>query len=149
MGIGTLALEVFVHAVLALFAIGSVFAAPPAAMPDRGAIFHLADGPDDPHDVIHPLVRASKMSKAGFGVLVYLDVDAAPLAFAGASSVVFKDHDSTKLLQAILANGGKVAVCGECMEAHSKSASDLLEGATVATPDLFFTVGEKTVTFDY
>jgi len=133
---------------LTLLATLSASAAPPA-MPERGFVFHLSEGPDDPHDVIHPLVRASSVSKAGYGVLVYLDVDAAPLAFAGAESVVFKDHDSTQLLKDVIAQGGRVAVCSQCMAAHDKKPGDLLAGAVVSTPELFFTVGDKTVTFDY
>lgn len=141
-------------AVLSLLALApivgsTVQTAEAGEMPDRGVILHLSHGKKAAHHVIHPLVRAKHMSAGGMGVLVYLDVDAAPLAFADAKPVSFHDHDSTALMKEILANGGRVVVCAECAKAHGKTETDLLEGATIAKPDDFFTVGEKTVTFDY
>lgn len=117
--------------------------------PERGVIFHLSHGKKQAHHVIHPLVRAARMSSNGMSVLVYLDVDAAPMAFDGARSVTYEDHDSGDLLRQIVENGGTVAVCGQCAAAAEKTPDDLIDGAIVATAATFFDVGQQIITFDY
>lgn len=118
-------------------------------VPERGVIFHLSQGKKAPHHVIHPLVRAKKMAEKGIGVLVYLDIDAAPLVFDDAKPVRYADFDSTTLVKDILAAGGRVAVCAQCAKKFEKSEEELLDGVVVSNPDLLFSVGRQTLTFDY
>lgn len=118
-------------------------------LPERGMIFHLSRGAESPHHVIHPLVRANAMVGSGIGVLVYLDIEAAPLVFADAAPVKFNKYDSVSLIASIVEGGGRVAICAQCAKQFDKSKEDLLAGVVVATPEMLFQVGEKTLTFDY
>ena len=99
-------------------------------------LFILNDPPYGTERVYNGLRLATNMQRldAGHEVVVFLMGDAASAAKSG-QTTPNGYYNVNKMLGNVLRRGGRVIVCGTCMDARGLTQEDLIEGAMRSTLD--------------
>lgn len=99
-------------------------------------LFILNDPPYGTERVYNGLRLAANMQRLdeGHEVVVFLMGDAASAAKSG-QTTPNGYYNVNKMLGAVMRRGGRVIVCGTCMDARGLTQDDLLEGAMRSTLD--------------
>ena len=99
-------------------------------------LFILNDPPYGTERVYNGLRLASNMQRLdeGHEVVVFLMGDAASAAKSG-QTTPNGYYNVNKMLGNVLRRGGRVIVCGTCMDARGLTQEDLIEGAMRSTLD--------------
>ena len=99
-------------------------------------LFILNDPPYGTERVYNGLRLAANLQRLdeGHDVVVFLMGDAASAAKAG-QSVPNGYYNVNKMLGNVLRRGGRVLVCGTCMDARGLTQDDLMEGAMRSSLD--------------
>lgn len=99
-------------------------------------LFILNDPPYGTERVFNGLRLAGNMQRLdeGHDVIVFLMGDAASAGKAG-QTTPNGYYNVSRMLGAILRRGGRVLVCGTCMDARGLTEDDLIVGATRSTLD--------------
>ena len=99
-------------------------------------LFILNDPPYGTERVYNGLRLAANMQRLdeGHEVVVFLMGDAASAAKSG-QVVPTGYYNVNKMLATVLRRGGRVLVCGTCMDARGLTQADLLEGAMRSSLD--------------
>lgn len=99
-------------------------------------LFILNDPPYGTERVYNGLRLATNMQRLdeGHEVVVFLMGDAASAAKSG-QTTPNGYYNVNKMLGAVMRRGGRVIVCGTCMDARGLTQDDLLEGAMRSTLD--------------
>lgn len=118
---------------LTLFSPGSTLAEEP-----RPIFYNVTT--DDAWTAGMSLAQANVAASRGHPVTLFLNIRAVRLADADAVQGTFGPSGKTpaQLITALLAKGQTVLVCGTCMKVGGMEKDDLLEGVTMANPDLTF-----------
>ncbi len=124
---------------LALCAALAPAAAPVAVAEEARPVFYNLTS-DDAWTAGMALAQARTAAERGHDVTVFLNVRAVRLADRDAAQASFAPTGQTaaEMLAGLAGAGHTVLVCGVCMKVGGMDAEDLIEGATVATPDLTF-----------
>jgi len=112
--------------------------APAVAEEARPIFYNLTT--DDAWSAGMALAQANAAADRGHAVTVFLNVRAVHLADRDAVQGSFGPvgKKPAELLAALVGKGQTVLVCGMCMRAGGMTDGDLMEGATLSTPDLTF-----------
>lgn len=99
-------------------------------------LFILNDPPYGTERVYNGLRLAANMQRLdeGHEVVVFLMGDAASAAKSG-QTTPNGYYNVNKMLGAVMRRGGRVIVCGTCMDARGLTQDDLVEGAMRSTLD--------------
>jgi uncharacterized protein involved in oxidation of intracellular sulfur len=99
-------------------------------------LFILNDPPYGTERVYNGLRLAANMQRLdeGHEVVVFLMGDGASAAKSG-QSVPNGYYNINKMLGGVLRRGGRILVCGTCMDARGLTQDDLMEGAVRSTLD--------------
>lgn len=99
-------------------------------------LFILNDPPYGTERVYNGLRLAANMQRLdeGHEVVVFLMGDAASAAKSG-QTTPNGYYNVNKMLDNVLRRGGRVIVCGTCMDARGLTQEDLIEGAMRSTLD--------------
>lgn len=99
-------------------------------------LFILNDPPYGTERVYNGLRLAANMQRLdeGHEMVVFLMGDAASAAKSG-QSVPNGYYNVNKMLGNVLRRGGRVLVCGTCMDARGLTQDDLIDGAMRSTLD--------------
>ncbi|NJK33356.1 MAG: hypothetical protein HC927_13670 [Deltaproteobacteria bacterium] len=120
--------------------------------PEGALLAHIVSGPDAPQRVLMGLTQALETSKAGYDVMVYLDVDAVAIAVRGGEDVKLMDWQSSrKLIADLVAADVPIYVCPRCLATAGYQPEELREGIELASPDRLFewTDSARIVTLDH
>lgn len=128
-----------------LFAAVLVPASAPAEDP-RPIFYNVTS--DDAWTAGMSLAQANVAAARGHPVTVFLNVRAVHLADRDAVLGSFGPSGKTpaELVAALLAKGQTVLVCGTCMKVGGMQKADLLDGVSMASPDLVFGALNRTDT---
>jgi predicted peroxiredoxin len=105
---------------------------PAAALASKPVLLiNLTSGRDDLHAVTMALMAAASAQQAGWPTIVYLNVDAPPLAARDLPNEVALGGEQSvrNLLANAMRSGAKVFVCPHCMQVAGISAENLVPGA--------------------
>lgn len=124
----------------------------PQAVSKAPLLFNITSGKNGLHAVSMALGLAGNAAKQGHDVIVFLNVEAPPLASKDlADDVKIADFPPVKtLLAQVIANGGRVFVCEHCAHVCNVDTKSLVTGATVAGHgEILGQLKPGTVSFSY
>jgi len=127
------------HSGLVALVIVAVLALAPAFAEEPRPMFYNVTT-DDAWTAGMSLAQANVAADRGHQVTVFLNVRAVHLADRDAVLGTFgpSGKTPTQLIAALLAKGQTVLVCGTCMKVAGMERADVMDGVTIATPDLTF-----------
>ena len=106
--------------------------------PQDGVFIHLSSGTANPQKVLMALNMALKMT-GDHDVYLFLDGDAVNVVLNNAKSLELPKFEASKIMiDKIVKQGVKIAVCSVCLEAANKTQFDLMKGITLADKNEFF-----------
>ncbi len=125
-------------AFVALILVAAVAPAPASAEEPRAIFYNVTT--DDAWTAGMSLAQANVAADRGHPVTVFLNVRAVHLADRDAVQGTFGPSGKTpaQLITALVAKGQTVLVCGTCMKGGGMERADLMDGVTIASPDLTF-----------
>jgi predicted peroxiredoxin len=105
----------------------------------RKIVFMVTHGADDPERATIPFVMAVTAQASGAEAVLGFQAEGVTIARkGGAEKISSPPFPSLKdLLDGYLKAGGKLLVCGPCMQTRGITAADLIEGATQVNAAVF------------
>ena len=121
---------------LSALALASAFssAAQAAEKKDMGLYVNLAT--KDTIKAGHAFAHALKLNERGHPMAFFLNGDAVLIAVKNAPQTSFEGKPLQAWLKDVMAKGGKVIVCNVCIKLHNIKQEDLIDGATLGSPEI-------------
>src|SRR6185312_10811112 len=96
---------------------------------------HATHGQEDPERATLPFIVANVAANADQEAVVLLTIEGVWLATKGYADTIEKAGfpPLREVIQAFVANGGQIWVCGTCAKPRGISETDLVEGARIVT----------------
>jgi uncharacterized protein len=104
-------------------------------IPVSKILVNVTHGKDDPERATLGMIVGNVAAAADQEVVVLLTIDAVWLATKGYADDIHKEgfQPLQEVLQALVANGGQVWVCGACAKPRGITQGDLVDGAKIVT----------------
>ena len=134
-------MELFNRTVMAITLVAAAFIhSPPAMADDEPHHFVFSITIDESWAAGSALTQATVAAERGHSVTVLLSVRGIHLAEANSAQGGFRvtARSPREMLASLISDGHTVLVCGMCMVAGGVAKDDLIEGATIAGPELTF-----------
>jgi predicted peroxiredoxin len=98
-------------------------------------IVHATHGQEDPERATLPFIVANVAANADQEAVVLLTIEGVWLATKGYADTIEKAGfpPLREVIQAFVANGGQIWVCGTCAKPRGISETDLIPRATIVT----------------
>lgn len=132
---------------LSLVVAAPLLAGEEEAQSTDGLFIHISHGEEDAHRVLMPLSLANMVSDK-YEVRLFLDIDAVNLVVKSAPDVTYEgfEHSSRTLLTKLVEKGVEIYACPMCLQVAGHTPEELMDGVTLATPEIFAGLADGTIT---